>query len=57
MDPTAYLDALMSLPGMRRAQVSRDGRWVAWTWYRTGPAADVYAVPTGGFRPPIRLEA
>lgn len=50
-----YLDALLALPGLQGAQVSPDGRWVAWTWLRTGPAADVYAAPTDGAAPPIRL--
>jgi dipeptidyl aminopeptidase/acylaminoacyl peptidase len=36
-------------------QVSRNGRWVAWTWLRAGPAADVYAAPTDGSAPPLRL--
>lgn len=55
MTPEAYLDELLALPAMWRAQVSRDGSWVAWTWYRTGPAADVYAAPTDSSQPPIRL--
>jgi dipeptidyl aminopeptidase/acylaminoacyl peptidase len=50
-----YLDALLSLPGMWAPQVSRDARWAAWTWFRTGPAADVFAAPTDGSAPPIRL--
>ena len=57
MIPEEYLDALLSLPDMTdlRPQVSRDGKWVAWTWYRTGPAADVYAAPTDGATSPFRL--
>ncbi len=50
-----YLEALLTLPALEGAEVSPDGRWVAWTWYRTGPAADVYAAPTDGSRPPFRL--
>jgi len=34
---------------------SRDGRWVAWTWFRAGPAADVYVAPTDGSQAPLRL--
>ena len=52
MNPEQYLDALLSLPGMVISQsrmvspkVSPDKKWVAWSWYRTGPAADVYAAP------------
>ncbi len=55
MTPDQYLEALLSLPGLVAPAVSRDGRWVAWTWFRTGPAADVYAAPTDGSAPPIRL--
>lgn len=55
MTPEAYLDALLTLPGLYTAKVSPDGRWVAWSWFRAGPAADVYAAPTDGSQPPIRL--
>jgi dipeptidyl aminopeptidase/acylaminoacyl peptidase len=55
MTPEEYLDALMSLPGMAHQRASRDGRWVAWTWFRAGPAANVYAAPTDGSAPPIQL--
>lgn len=50
-----YLEALLALPQLYRAAVSPDGRWVAWTWYNAGPAADVYAVPTDGGAAPTRL--
>ena len=55
MTPAEYLEALLALPGLYAPRVSRDGKWVAWTWFRTGPAADVYAAPTDGSTPPIRL--
>ena len=58
MNPEEYLDALLNLPGIDDElwpKVSRDGKWVAWTWFHTGPVADVYAAPTDGFAPPIRL--
>ncbi len=55
MDPNPFLEALLSLPTLEGPKISRDGRWVAWTWYRAGPAADVYAAPTDGSAPPIRL--
>ncbi|MFQ6041723.1 MAG: S9 family peptidase [Candidatus Poribacteria bacterium] len=55
MKPVEYLDALLSLPGMSHPMISRDGRWVAWTWFRAGPAADVYVAPTDGSVPPTRL--
>ena len=55
MSPEEYLDALLSLPILYAARVSRNGRWVAWTWFHTGPAGDVYLAPTDGSAPPIRL--
>lgn len=57
MTPDEYLEALLSLPSMSDLvpKVSRDGRWVAWTWFRAGPAADVFAAPTDGSSGPVRL--
>lgn len=58
MTSEEYLDALLSLPGIDDElwpQVSRDGKWVAWTWFHTGPNPDVYVAPTDGSTPPIRL--
>ncbi|MBL6965400.1 MAG: S9 family peptidase [Anaerolineales bacterium] len=58
MKPENYLDALLTLPGIDDElwpKVSRDGKWVAWTWFHTGPAADVYVAPTDGSEPPTRL--
>lgn len=55
MNTEKFLDDLLALPGMFRPIVSRDLKWVAWTWSRMGPAADVFAAPTDGSRSPIRL--
>jgi dipeptidyl aminopeptidase/acylaminoacyl peptidase len=62
MNPEQYLDALLSLPGMVNSQsrmvgpkVSPDKKWIAWSWYRTGPTADVYVAPVDGSSAPIRL--
>src|SRR5215213_5581804 len=56
MSPKTYLDALLSLPIFYDdAAISRDGKWAAWTWYRAGPTADVYVVPTDGSSAPLRL--
>jgi Tol biopolymer transport system component len=55
MNQADFLDALLALPELEEPKVSRDGRWVAWTWYRAGPAADVYAAPVDGSSAPIRL--
>jgi dipeptidyl aminopeptidase/acylaminoacyl peptidase len=55
MTPESFLDALLSLPALAAPVVSPDGRWVAWTWFRAGPTADVYAAPTDGSEAPRRL--
>jgi len=55
MENDTFLEALLGLPVVEEPQVSRDGQWVAWTWYRAGPAADVYAAPTDGSTAPVRL--
>lgn len=55
MDSAEYLDALLALPRLIAPKVSPDGRWVAWTWFGAGPAADVYVAPTDGSTPPLRL--
>ncbi|CAN5769792.1 hypothetical protein BH18ACT11_BH18ACT11_20120 [soil metagenome] len=49
------LDALLSIPVLSAPLVSPDGSWVAWSWSRLGPAEDVFAVPTDGSSPPLRL--
>ena len=49
------LDSLLSIPALFAQRVSPDGRWVAWSWSRLGPAADVFAAPTDGSQPPLRL--
>lgn len=56
MDTEGYLDALLSLPALAGwPKVSPDGRWVAWTWLRAAPVADVWVAPTDGSAPPLRL--
>ena len=55
MNSDRHLEALLSVPVLSAPVVSPDGRWVAWSWSRLGPAADVFAAPTDGSAPPIRL--
>lgn len=54
-NPDPFLDALLALPDLSEPVVSPDRRWVAWAWFRVGPAADVYVAPTDGSAPPLRL--
>lgn len=55
MTPEETLAALLSLPALAAPAVSPDGKWAAWTWYRTGPAAEVFVAPTDGSAAPLRL--
>ena len=55
MSGAGYLEALLALPRLYGARVSPDGRWVAWTWFGVGEAADVYLAPTDGSGGPLRL--
>lgn len=53
--PEEYLEALLSVPVLSGPVVSLDGRWVAWSWARLGPAADVFVAATDGSVAPARL--
>ncbi|HEX2183065.1 MAG TPA: alpha/beta fold hydrolase, partial [Rubrobacteraceae bacterium] len=55
MSPDSHLEALLSVPVLHEPRVSPDGGWVAWSWSRLGPAADVFTAPTDGSSPPLRL--
>jgi len=54
---TTYEEALLALPRMpaQAVKVSWDRAWVAWSWWGTGPAADVFVAPTDGSAAPTRL--
>jgi dipeptidyl aminopeptidase/acylaminoacyl peptidase len=53
--PDPRLEALLSIPALFGPCVSPDGKWVAWSWSRLGPAADVFVARTDGSQPPLRL--
>ena len=55
MNPGERLDALLSVPVLSGPAVSPDGEWVAWSWSRLGPAADMFAAATDGSVAPVRL--
>lgn len=55
MDRIDYLDSLLSLPSISDPKVSPDGKWIAWTWYRVGPASDIFAIPLDSSDEPLRL--
>lgn len=50
-----FLDTLLHLPLFWHGQVSPDGKWLAWSWFHTGVAADVYLTSTDGKGVPVRM--
>jgi len=55
MNKEAYLESLLTLPMISGPKISRDQNLAAWTWFRMGPAADVFFAPCDGSSPPTRL--
>ena len=55
MQPDSHLEALLSIPALAAPAISPDGAWIAWSWGRIGPAADVFVAPVDGSAPPVRL--
>ncbi len=55
MKSEAYLEALLTLPRLYAPKISKDGAWIAWTWTRTDPRAEVYCAPCDGSASPLRL--
>ncbi len=55
MNNEVYLESLLTLPMIYSSKISRDQSLVAWTWFRMGPAADVFFAPCDGSSPPTRL--
>jgi dipeptidyl aminopeptidase/acylaminoacyl peptidase len=55
MNQDQYLEALLALPRIYSPIVSFDRKWVAWTAFGVGDAAEVYVAPTGGSAPPVRM--
>lgn len=52
---TDMLDALLHMPRIYGAEVSPDGKWVAWSWIGVGENIDVWVAPTDASQPPLRL--
>ena len=55
MENSKFLDQLLNLPTVAYAQMSPDGRWVAFVWYHRNENADVFVVPCDGSDSPIAL--
>ena len=44
-----------SLPGFETVRASGDGTWAYWAWTGRHETAEIYAAPTDGSAPPLRL--
>ena len=55
MNAPSFLGQLLSLPTVLLAQLSPDGKWVAFLWYRVHENVDVFIAPTDGSTPPVAL--
>src|SRR5689334_23147905 len=53
--PDPFLHQLLTLPDVTNAELSPDGRWVAFGWYRVHANHDVFVVPADGSALPIAL--
>jgi dipeptidyl aminopeptidase/acylaminoacyl peptidase len=51
----SFLQQLLSLPTVLYGDLSPDGRWVAFVWYRLHENMDVFFVPSDGSQPPAAL--
>jgi len=55
MQSEPNVQQVLTLPSIREALLSPDGRWVAFMWYRIHENIDVFLVPADGSRPPYPL--
>jgi len=55
MKETDLLSALLTLPQIRGPLISKDSKYISFTWRNVHPNADVFIVPTDGSRRPIAL--
>jgi len=55
MKETDLLSALLTLPEIRGPLISKDSKYIAFTWRNVHPNADVFIVPTNGSTRPIAL--
>jgi dipeptidyl aminopeptidase/acylaminoacyl peptidase len=50
-----FLDALLTIPEIYGPMISKDSKYVAYTWKNVHPNLDVFVVRTDGTAPPIAL--
>lgn len=50
-----FLDALLTVPVIYGSKISKDSKYVAYTWENAHPNLDVFVVATDGTLPPVAL--
>jgi dipeptidyl aminopeptidase/acylaminoacyl peptidase len=55
MAKNKLVDDLLNLPGLATCDVSPDGKWVAWSWFRVGPSSNVFLAKTDGSTKPVQI--
>src|SRR5512136_2646736 len=55
MAEPSFLQQLLTLPSVLAAQLSPDGAWVAFLWYRVHENVDVFLAPCDGSAAPVAL--
>lgn len=50
-----FLEALLTIPAIYHYKISKNSRYIAYTWKNVHPNLDVFLVPTDGSRRPIAL--
>jgi carotenoid cleavage dioxygenase-like enzyme len=50
-----FLEALLAIPAMYHPRISRNSRFVAYTWKNVHPNLNVFLVPTDGKSRPVAL--
>ncbi|TET62627.1 hypothetical protein E3J49_07725, partial [Candidatus Bathyarchaeota archaeon] len=51
----SFLEALLTIPAIYSYRISRDSRYIGYTWKNVHPNLDVFLVPTDATRRPIAL--
>jgi len=50
-----FLEALLTIPVIYNHKISKDSKYVAYTWKNVHPNLDVFLVPTDGIKRPVAL--
>ena len=53
MDEDSFLEALLSIPEIYEPIISKDSKYVAYTWINVHPNLDVFVVSTDGTARPV----